>query len=65
VGMSSHYTRCASAKGGLVRLQGAPPGCLCHTLTNSLVITDNSYSTMWSWPQRDIAEAAMATLRAK
>jgi hypothetical protein len=30
------YTRCASAKGGLVRLQGAPPGCLCHTLTSSL-----------------------------
>jgi hypothetical protein len=21
------------AQGGLVRLQGAPPGCLCHTLT--------------------------------
>src|SRR5450755_4657793 len=27
------YTRCASHKGGLVRLQGAPPRCLCHTLT--------------------------------
>jgi hypothetical protein len=27
------YTRCASAKGGLVRLQGAPSRCLCHTLT--------------------------------
>jgi hypothetical protein len=28
------YTRCASAKGVLVRLQGAPPGCMCHTLTS-------------------------------
>jgi transposase len=40
VGMSSHYIldvpapKVPSATScGLVRLQGAPPGCLCHTLT--------------------------------
>jgi hypothetical protein len=31
------YTTCAGAKGALVQLQGAPPGCLCHTLTEGSI----------------------------
>jgi hypothetical protein len=29
------YTGSVSAKGALVQLEGAPPGCLCHTLTHN------------------------------
>jgi hypothetical protein len=42
------YTRCASSKGGLVRLQGAPPGY------GVPYIDTTSAADCWSW-SRDVS----------